>query len=345
MAKMTEKENLMRIINGQEPAWVPRKGIVPFADVDPEQHTPCCVNARAEVFPPKKGPNGGRISVFGVEYEPTDSTGGLELPVPNRFILDDITKWRDVIKTPSLEGIDWDAIAKKSIEHIDRNETAVEFASQASYFQQLMNFMGFTEGLCAMQEEPEEVLALYEYLTEYYETIIVNLIDRIKPDLYGMSDDNATARSPFISREMNQKLIVPFQARIAKHAQERGIPIEMHDCGRCEDFIEDWRGFGVKLWNPAQVMNDLAGIKKRYGNDFVLVGCWDSSGPAGWPGADEEVVRQGVRDCIDAFAPGGGFCFWASFYGAKGDERARQHAFWIADEYNKYGRTFYQRQG
>jgi hypothetical protein len=342
---MTEKENLLRVVNGQEPGWVPRKGIVPFADVDTENHKPCCMNAMAEIFPPKIGPGGGRIDIFGVEYEPTDSTDGMQLPAPNRFILEDITKWRDVIKTPSLEGIDWAAVAKKSIEKIDRNETAVQLGTSAGYFQTLTNFMGFTEGLCALQEEPEEVLALYEYLAEYFEAITANLIDFIKPDFLGMGDDNATARSPFISRDMYQRLMKPFHARMAKFATDRDIPIDMHDCGRCEDFIDDWREFGVKVWNPAQVMNDLKGIKQKYGNSLVLTGCWDSSGPPGWPGAEEEVVRQGVRDCIDTFAPGGGFCFWASLYGARGDERARQHAFWITDEYNKYGRSFYQKQG
>ena len=342
---ITEKENLMRVINGQEPAWVPRKGIVPYSEEDQKIHKPCCQNARVEIFPQKIGANGGRIDVFGVEYEPTDSTDGLQLPMPNNFILDDITKWRDIIRTPSLEGVDWDAIATKMIAHIDRRESAVAMNIQAGYFQRLMAFMGFTEGLCALQEEPEEVMALYEYLTVYYEEIARNLIDRIKPDIYDMSDDTATARSPFISREMYQRLIKPFHARIAKFATDRGIPIEMHNCGRCEDFIEDWRDFGVSMWNPAQVMNDLSGIKKKYGNSFVLNGCWDSSGPAGWPGAKEEVVRQAVRDCIDAYAPGGGFCFWASFYGAKGDEQARTHAGWITDEYNQYGRTFYQKLG
>ena len=345
MATMTEKENLMRVVNGLEPAWVPRKGIVPFADVDTEGHKPCCVDFFPMIFPPKVGPSGGRIDVYGVEYEPTDSTDGMQLPAPNRFILDDITKWRDVIKTPSLEGVDWEAIAKKSLENIDRGESAVQMVSDAGYFQTLTNFMGFTEGLCALQEEPEEVMALYDYLAEYNEKIVLSLIDIVKPDFLGMGDDNATARSPFISVDMYKRLMKPYQARMGKIAQDRGIPVDMHDCGRCEDFIDDWLEFGVKIWNPAQVSNDLKGIKKKYGNKLVMTGCWDSQGPAGWPGTSEEVVRQAVRDCIDAYAPGGGFCFWASFYGAKGDVKAREHAFWITDEYNKYGRTFYKRQG
>ena len=342
---MTEKENFMRVVNGQEPAWVPRRSLIQFADVDPEQHKSACVAARAMVFPPQPVPGGGFIDVFGVEFEPVDSIGGQVIPVPNKFILDDITKWRDVIKAPSLDGIDWKSIADKALEPIDRHESAVMMGTHVGYFQHLMNFMGFTEGLCAMHEEPEEVLALYDYLANYYEAIAKNLIVHLKPDVYGITDDTATARSPFISVDMYRRLVKPYHARLAKVASDLGIPINMHNCGRCEDAIEDWRDFGVTLWDPAQTMNDLPAIKKKYGNSLVLSGCWDNSGPASWPGSSEELVRQAVRDCIDAYAPGGGFCFWASHYGAIGDEHARTHAFWITDEYNKYGRTFYQRQG
>jgi hypothetical protein len=319
---------------------------VPFADDDPEEHKPCGMNAMPMLFPPRQAPGGGRIDIFGVEYEATDSTGGLALPMPNKFILDDITKWRDVIKVPSLEGIDWRAAGEKSVEHIDRKEACVGMGTHVGYFQHLMNFMGFSEGLIALQEEPEECMALFEYLAEFYEAQARNLIEYIKPDFYGITDDTATARSPFISMDMYRTMIKPYHARLAKIGVDHGAFIEMHNCGRCEDAIDDWREFGVSFWNPAQVDNDLAGIKKKYGNRFVLNGCWDSSGPPGWPGADEELVRQAVRDCIDAYAPGGGFCFWASLYGSKDtEEQARRHAFWITDEYNKYGRNFYKQQG
>ena len=38
----------------------------------------------------------------------------------------------------------------------------------AGYFQNLMAFMGFTEGLLAMYEEPEEVYALFDYICSFY---------------------------------------------------------------------------------------------------------------------------------------------------------------------------------
>ena len=46
----------------------------------------------------------------------------------------------------------WEAEAKKQLDmfKIDRTQSAVAFNLHVGYFQNLMAFMGFTEGLCAM---------------------------------------------------------------------------------------------------------------------------------------------------------------------------------------------------
>ncbi|MDR1509685.1 MAG: hypothetical protein LBS53_08605 [Synergistaceae bacterium] len=157
-----------------------------------------------------------------------------------------------------------------------------------------------------------------------------------KPDIIDITDDTASAQNPFISPDMFRRLIKPFHAKMGQLGMDHGLPIMMHNCGHCEAFIEDWLDYGVSSWNPAQVMNDLVGIKKKYGNKLVLIGCWDSSGPPGWPGAPEVVVRQAVRDVIDTFAPGGGFIFWGSSYGRADDPAVADKKRWITSEYEAY---------
>jgi hypothetical protein len=98
----------------------------------------------------------------------------------------------------------------------------------------------------------------------------------------------------------------------------------MHNCGRCEDSIDDWLEFGVRSWNPAQVMNDLAGSRRsteQTGTDRLL----GSQGPAGWAGAKEELVRSEVRRTIDTYAPAAAL-FWGSVYGPQSDEEHKQRA-------------------
>jgi hypothetical protein len=273
----------------------------------------------------------------------TVETGGMALPVPNKFILDDITKWRDIVKAPDISDIDWEAMAKKGLERINRDVSAVVTRLHFGYFQQLMAFMGFNEGLCAMYEEPDEVLELFTYLGDFYTKVIQKCLEYYKPDFVELSDDTATARNPFISIDMYRKLVKPFHKAEMQPVMDAGLPVMMHNCGRCEDFIEDWFDCGITAWNPAQVVNDLDGIKKKYGNRLGFCGCWDTSGPVNWSDATEEMTRQAVRDCIDRFAPGGGFCFRGGTLGPIGDEATNNRRRWISEEYDSYGRTFYDK--
>lgn len=338
---MTEKENFLKATRGEMPEWVPRYLTMPGKD---SRYKPAVSAVFPSFLSANRNPDGSGKDVFGVEYTPTDSTGGMALPSPGKFLIDDITKWRDVIKVPDLSGIDWAKMAANDLKNIDRDNTALEMGTHFGYFQHLMAFMGFSEGLMDMYEEPDEVYELFDYLADFYDEVLKKSIEYYKPDLVLINDDTATAKNPFFSLEMYRKTVKPFQMRQGRIVMNAGLPIDMHNCGRCEDFIEDWFDFGVTMWNPAQVMNDLIGIKKKYGRKLTLIGCWDSSGPPAWPGASEELVRTAVRECLDMFAPNGGFCFWGSVYGAtSNDAEAKQRAEWMTDEYNKYGRTFYTR--
>ena len=333
---LTEKQNYLMTLAGEVPEWVPRNL---YASPG---HAPATAWMAPGFLNEKRTPEGG-FDIWGVEYVTTKETGYMALPKPGQFILDDIRKWRDVIKAPDISHIDWERMAKKDLERVDREQTAVSAAIHVGYFQQLMNFMGFTEGLCAMIEEPDEVMELFEYMNKFYMEVSAKAMEYYKPDVWCITDDTATATNPFISVEMYREMVKPFHTREASFAKNIGMPIDMHDCGRCEDFIEDWLDFGVTCWNPAQVMNDLKGIKEKYGNRLVLEGCWDSQGPVGWPDATEEMIREQVRQCIDTFAPGGGFVFWGSLYGAPDDEEFLKRSRWITEEYDAYGRTFYQK--
>jgi hypothetical protein len=335
---MTEKENFMTVINGGVPAWVPRFNLGPAMYATKPAAvvsvSPGFLNAR-------RGPGGGE-DIFGVPYAPSSDMAGTVLPAPGKFILKDIRKWRDVIKVPDISGIDWEAMAKKDMASINTAEVAVILGTHVGYFQHLMNFMGFTEGLSALFEEPEEVKALNDYLAGFYDEVLRKSLQYYPCDIVGITDDTAAYKDPFISPAMYRDLIKPFHARLGSIAWEAGKKVMMHNCGRCEDFIEDWLEFHVSSWNPCQVTNDLAGIKKRYGNRLVLIGCHDTEGPNGWPGAPEETVRQAVRDCIDRYAAGGGYIFHASFYGPKGDAECENKKRWTGEEYEAYRENPYR---
>ena len=340
MKKISEKENFMLFMRGEHPHWVPRFGFGPPDSFS--KYPPAVAGIGPSFLREGRTPEGGH-DIFGVEYAVSEETSGASIPVPNQFMLDDITKWRDIIRVPDISHIDWEQLAKKDLANVNRDTTAVMATIHVGFFQQLMAFMGFSNGLCAMYEEPEEVCALFQYMADFYAEVSEKTVEYYKPDLFDLTDDTATAINPFFSTEMYRELVKPYHHMQTKPAVERGLPVTVHNCGRCEDLIEDWFDLGVTAWNPAQVMNDLDGIKKKYGRRLGLIGCWDSAGPVNWPTATEEFIRGQVRATIDRFAPGGGFCFWGSTYGPIGDEFTENRKRWLTEEYESYGRSFYEK--
>ena len=135
----------------------------------------------------------------------------------------------------------------------------------------------------------------------------------------------------------------PVYQRLTKPFTDKGIPVQFHNCGHCEAFLEDMIDFGVKILDPSQTANDLLGIKEKYGRDFVLAGCWDWKPPLSWPNVEEEEIRQMVRDCVDTFAPGGAYMGRAGALGIPGDKDIARVNAWLGEEIYWYTRRYYTR--
>ena len=309
MANLTEKENLLRMFRGEMPEWIPRYTIGPQRNA---KATPA-VGGVGPLFLNQHRINGGGKDIWGVEYITSREAAGGLLPKTWDFLLDDITKWHDVIKAPSLEGFDWERLCREDLERcgVDRTKTALEMNVGTGYFQPLMAFMGFTEGLCALIEEPEECQALFEYLSDFYCTVIENTIDYYKPDIFDLADDTAAWGAPFVSHQMFKDFFVPMYKREIDYAKERGIPVMYHNCGKCETFIDDMVDIGINGWNPAQVCNDLDAIQAKYGRDLMLCGCWDALKVVG-EGLSDQDIYDYLESVANARAKNGGFCFLAT---------------------------------
>ena len=319
---LTPKENYLRCLRGEVPEWVPQFTMgMPLKPGEPPPDMilePGIVNEHRM--------RGGGRDFWGVEYVPTESTGNALIPKTSDFILEDIADWRDVIKAPDLSGVDWEMVVKKDFEfwHINRETTAVGMGIHMGYFQLLMSFMGFSNGLMAYYEDPDEVKALFEYMADFYCGIAERYIDICKPDYWFLVDDTAAWANPFISPEMYREFLLPLYDRQAKFGRDRGLPIAMHNCGKCESIIDDLVDIGVTQWNPAQTCNDLKAIKAKHGNRLVIAGGWDARGELLNDDVTYDEIYESVKKSFDDLAPGGGYCFCGGFLGAVGDERVAE---------------------
>jgi hypothetical protein len=99
---------------------------------------------------------------------------------------------------------------------------------------------------------------------------------------------------------------------------------------------------GVHSWNPAQVSNDLAGIKKTYGNRLAICGGWDNTGFLGSTAVDTETLREKLMEYVDTLAPGGGFVYSPGVSGKPDDPLVIERKEVIRDVYYNYARDYYK---
>jgi len=327
-AKLTPKENYLRMMNGEIPEYVP-----------PMMSMMCGVRTSA-INQPRDMSALEWKDMFGIPMVMEPNSG--PIPKPGEFLLEDITKWRDVVKRPAyFDDIDWEIAARKDLE--DRDPALLKSGAGSvgnGYFMMLTYFMGFDNALVACMEEPEEVKALLNFLLELNIELSKKFIYYYKPDMYHMGDDIAHERAPFVSEAVFLDIFEPMWRQNTAIYKEAGLPAEHHNCGAFEVFVPYIVDMGFNAWNPAEPCSDLLAIKSEFGRRIAICGGFDGNGKVSWPETTEEEIRAYVREVMDTFAPGGGFAFGGHVLGNQSDE-AKQRNAWIQDEYEKNKFNYY----
>lgn len=324
---MTEKENYLHFLRGE--------------DVDHAPQFDFMWMVGPSVLYKDRNPDQSGFDFYGVEYEVSLDAGGGFIPIPGKFLLDDITRWRDVVKNPDLSDVDWETMAKNDLARFDRSQVPVCANFIPGFFQCLINFMGFTEGLCAIYEEPEECKALMDYIGDFYCQVAEKMVEYYKPDMMWLPDDVATERAPFISKESYKEIFMPAIAKYTKVFTDAGIPVQMHNCGHVEDFIDLWVDAGITGWDPAQISNDILGIHKKYGKNLAIIGAWDSSGVVARLDVTDEMLVDEVHKWCDTYLSQGAFGFMGSVIGRFGDPEIMRKNEVIQKEFLEYSKKFF----
>jgi len=97
----------------------------------------------------------------------------------------------------------------------------------------------------------------------------------------------------------------------------------------------------VDIWSPCQPCNDLASLKRQYGDRVTFCGGIDSQFVLGRLGVTGEEVRREVRRRIDEMAAGGGYIASPSHPDAAYRPEVMDA---MSEEIATYGRAFYADQ-
>ncbi len=324
---ITPKENYLMLLRGEIPEYIPS-----FYDDSAGRFN-------EELLTPQACPDGPIVTSLGVTYVGSPEMNNGAMPKPGEVLIEDITKWRDILKLPDLSDFDWEDYYTKKTKDIDRKNKYVPVVG-GDYFLSLISLTGFENAMLALYEEPDEVKELLERISEFYIMVFKNQLLYAKPDTLTIMDDDSAQHTPFFSVDAYREFFKPFQKLHCDLALENNMPIERHDCGRCEQFIPDWLEMGISAWNPAQTANDLVGIKKTYGNKLAICGGWDAVDYLNC--YDLEILRRDLTEYVDTFAPGGGFSFSAMMPPDPNNPKSMERSEFVKNFYYEYVRDYYK---
>ena len=104
-----------------------------------------------------------------------------------------------------------------------------------SPFDHFLNITGMEEGLMALLDQPERTLEVLERTTEWSTALAVAQVRR---GAAAIKISSPFAGSAFLSPDMYEEFILPFEGRLARAVRAEGAPAYTHTCGAIGDRLE-----------------------------------------------------------------------------------------------------------
>jgi hypothetical protein len=299
---MNKKENWLRLIHNDNPGWIgdPLEAFAGFG-------------SPGIILDPIQIKSLGK-SVFDVPY--MDEWGvwwmqKAEVPFGTPYITEqnkaikDIRSWEEEIHFPDLDGHDWSK-AEQIVSAVDRDEYLVTNMMFGGLFERSHYLMGFEDALCNYMLEPELMFLLLEAIADWKIGELTRVFDHLSPDAILYHDDWGTKTSLFLPPNVWRETVKPHHKRIVDFVKSKGAIFIHHADGICAPIVEDMVEMGIDVWQGAIPQDNIVGIQKLLKGKMAIMGGIDAA-VIDQPVADEAVIRQEVRRCIDTYCPQGYF--------------------------------------
>jgi uroporphyrinogen-III decarboxylase len=263
---LTKRENLLETIKGGNPDRF----------VNQYEYLDIIMEAPKRVRPVR---GGTILNEWGITYSwPEDQLGPFPVHDEEHRVLKDITRWKEIVKVPSVEFSDetW----APAIEHanaVDRKDKFVTVFYASGTFEMTHNLMGMEDAMMALYEEPECMHELIECLTDYEIRYAEQIIEKIKPDALFHHDDWGGQISTFLSPDMFKEFYLEPYKRAYKFWKDNGIELIVHHSDSyAATLVPDMIDMGIDIWQGVMTTNNTPELIKQYGGQISFMGELDS---------------------------------------------------------------------
>ncbi|MDR2517245.1 MAG: uroporphyrinogen decarboxylase [Spirochaetaceae bacterium] len=263
---LTIRQNLMETIRGGNPdRFVNQYEFIPLL---------MGMHPIARKFPAAQ-PGGEVVNGWGVTYRwGKDQPGAFPVHDDAHKVLKDITKWKNVVKAPSLDfpASEWES-SIKTAEAVNRNEVFACPMIAPGVFEQLHYLQGIDTALANMFEEPGYTHEIVDYIVEYELRLAEGICTYIKPDAIFHHDDWGTQTSSFFSPEMFEEYFVPAYKKIYGYYRSHGVELIIHHSDSyAANLVPQMIDIGIDIFQGCITTNDVPGLVKKFGEKISFMG-------------------------------------------------------------------------
>lgn len=291
---LTAKENFMETIKGGNPDRFVNQyealGIIPVNPI-----------AASGGYPRQPGETA--VDNWGVTHYFAPGTPG---PFPvlddEHKILKDITKWREQVKIPNLIFPDemWAGMKAGLVDPIDTEEQFVTLMYPVGLFERAHYLMGIEECLMNLYEEPEEMHALLDALTEYEIGYAEQVCAHWPIEAVFHHDDWGTQISSFMSPAMFREFFVPRYKKIYDTYRKLGVKLIVHhNDSYGANLVPYMIEMGIDVWQGCLSSNDLPALIKQYGGKISFMGGIDNGAVDRVDWTQEQIDAYVAKTCTE----------------------------------------------
>ena len=294
---ITPKENLQRMAEGRNHAWIPQTGWC-FCDVANYRPRDIADNyATHLVF------DGGEF----IEYDSNTKRGWFNLdwvyvPVaggatvqPGSPLIEDMNDWESIIQWPDLDAIDWEAMGKRDAQFLNTPQFK-QLGMLDGFWERLISLMDVSGAAMALIDEDQQD-AVHAFFDKYADFLIdyIRHVKAVCPiDGVLIHDDWGTQNGPFFSLDTAMEMLVPYLKRVVDYIHSEGMYYEQHSCGNCTKLVPAYIAAGVDWWAP-QPMNDLDACLDMAEGTRLHIAMPDACPPDAAPEVAAELAQQWFR--------------------------------------------------
>jgi len=250
--------------------------------------------------PLKTSPRRGETikNEWGITFSwPEDQMGPFPVHDDEHRVLQDITKWKEIVKAPPVVTDDarW-AAAVDHASKVDRKEKYVTAYQAPGIFEMCHHLMGMEDAMTNLYEEPEMMHELIDYLVDSEIAYGKEVIARLRPDALFHHDDWGGQISSFMSPAMFEEFLVEPYKRLYGFWRENGIELIVHHSDSyAANLVPHMIDIGIDIWQGVMTTNNTPELIEKYGEKITFMGQIDS-GKVDVSDWKSETIRKEVED-------------------------------------------------